>query len=147
MAGECEICGESGAYYYILLEGARLHACEICARHGKVLSSEIPVQEKKVKTETKSAKIELVADFGRRIKDARERMKIERKVLAEMANEKESFIERIENEKTIPSEALAYKLQKVLGIKLFEQVKYEQVGEKKKSKGLTLGDVVIIKQK
>jgi putative transcription factor len=147
MVGECEICGESGAYYYILLEGAKLHACERCSRHGKVFSSEIPVQEKKVKTETKSVKIELVADFGRRIKDARERMKIERKVLAEMVNEKESFIERIENEKTIPNEALAYKLQKVLGIKLFEQVKYEQVGEKKKSKGLTLGDVVVIKKK
>lgn len=147
MADECEICGESGAYYYVLLEGARLHACEKCARHGEIISSSIPKEEKKTKVEREESGVEIIPDFGRRIRETREKMKIERKVLAEMINEKESFLERVENEKTIPSETLASKLGKILGIKLFEHVKYEKLASKKKSKYLTLGDIVLIKKK
>ena len=145
---ECEMCGAEEAGFLILIEGAKLQVCGRCAKHGKVLSTPTPLPQRRVAFERERPEIDIVADFGSRIKEARERMKIERKVLAELVNEKESFLERIEGEKTIPNESLAVRLERALGIKLFEEVKEENVVIKKDKKGgLTLGDVVVVKKK
>jgi putative transcription factor len=146
--GECEMCGADEADFFILIEGAKLHVCGNCAKHGKVLSSPTPAPQRRVSVSRGETERDTVADFGRKIREARERMKIERKVLAELVNEKESFLERIEAEKTIPNETLALKLERALGIKLFEEIKNEHVDIRKDKKGeLTLGDVVIVKKK
>ena len=145
--GECEMCGADEAGFFILIEGARLHVCGSCAKHGKLLSSPAPVQQRRF-VSREQTETDIVADFGRKIREAREKMRIERKVLAELVNEKESFLERIEAEKTIPNETLALKLERALGIKLFEEIKHEHVDIRKDKKGeLTLGDVVIVKKK
>jgi len=145
---DCEMCGAEEAGFLILIEGAKLYVCGRCAKHGKVLSAPAPLPQRRVAFERERPEIDIVADFGSRIKEARERMKIERKVLAELVNEKESFLERIEGEKTIPNESLAVRLERALGIKLFEEVKEEHVVIKKDKKGgLTLGDVVVVKKK
>ncbi len=148
--GECEICGTEGADYVAVIEGARLHVCEDCAKGGKVVEVPKPVQRQAPAQPTgrQKSEVEVVPEFGVKVKNARERMHIERKVLAEMINEKESTIERIEHEKMLPPENVALKLQKALGIVLLEQVgtgggSYAK-GEKK---GLTLGDVVFVKKK
>lgn len=94
--------------------------------------------------------IEIVPDFGMKIRAARERMHIGRKVLAEMINEKESVLERLEHEKMLPSEVVALKLEKALGIRLLEEVGVGPGGasaRKEKGKGLTLGDVVFVKKR
>ena len=146
--GECEMCGAPEAGFFILVEGAKLHVCGRCARHGKVLSAPAPAPVRRLPAEREESEIDIVADFGRRIRQARDKMKIERKVLAELVNEKESFLERIETEKTIPNEAIALKLERTLGIKLFEEITHEHLPVKKDKKGeLTLGDVVIVKKK
>jgi putative transcription factor len=145
--GECEICGAEEAEFLVLVEGAKLHACRNCAKHGKVLSTP-PVPQRKSFVSRGETETEIVADFGRRIREAREKMKIERKVLAELVNEKESFLERVEAERASPNETLALKLERALGIKLFEEIKHEHVDIKSDKKGgLTLGDVVVIKKK
>ncbi|MCX6775963.1 MAG: multiprotein-bridging factor 1 family protein [Candidatus Micrarchaeota archaeon] len=146
--GECEMCGAPEAGFFILVEGAKLHVCVSCAKHGKVLSAPAPVPKRRLSVEKEESEVDLTADFGRRIREARGKMKIERKVLAELVNEKESFLERIEAEKTIPTEALALKLERALGIKLFEEIKHEHLPAKKEKRGeLTLGDVVVVKRK
>jgi uncharacterized protein (TIGR00270 family) len=145
--GECEMCGAEGAGFFILVEGAKLHVCSNCAKHGKVLSAPAPLPQRRFIVEKEESERDIVADFGRKIKEGRERMRIGRKVLAELVNEKESFLERIEAEKTIPNETLALKLERALGIKLFEEIKHEHVDIKKGKKGeLTLGDVVVVKK-
>jgi len=95
------------------------------------------------------AELDIVADFGAKIKAGRERMHIERNVLAEMINEKESTLERLEHEKMLPSESIALKLQKALGITLLEQDARDlhSAAPHDKGKGLTLGDVVFVKKK
>jgi putative transcription factor len=146
--GECEMCGSGEGSFLILVEGAKLHVCYNCAKHGKVLSAPAPAPQRRLSVSREESERDVVADFGRKIKEARERMRIERKVLAELVNEKESFLERIEAEKTIPNETIALKLEKALGIKLFEEIKHEHVDIKKGKKGeLTLGDVVVVKKK
>jgi len=144
---DCEMCGEEEASFLILVEGAKLHVCSNCAKYGKVLSAPSP-PPKKVELKKEKPEIDVVADYGRKIREARERMKIDRKVLAELVNEKESFLERVENEKALPSATLGAKLERVLGVKLFEEIKHEHVETKKEKKGeLTLGDVVVVKKK
>lgn len=146
--GECEMCGAEEAGFFILVEGAKLHVCGKCAKHGKLLSAPLPLQKRRPFVSKEGTERDIVADFGRRIKEAREKMRIERKVLAELVNEKESFLERIEAEKTIPNETLAVKLERALGIKLFEEIKQEHVDIGKGKRGeLTLGDVVVVKKK
>jgi putative transcription factor len=146
--GECEICGAEEAGFFILIEGAKLHVCSNCAKHGKVLSAPAPMPQRRLSVIRGETERDIVADFGRRIREARDKMNIERKVLAELVNEKESFLDRIEAERTIPNETLALKLEKALGIKLFEEIKQEHVEIRKDKKGeLTLGDVVVLKKK
>jgi uncharacterized protein (TIGR00270 family) len=145
--GECEVCGAGEAGFFVLIEGAKLHVCGKCAKHGKVLSTPAPMPQRSLSVSRGQTERDIVADFGRKIREARTNMKIERKVLAELVNEKESFLERIEAEKTIPNETLALKLEKALGIKLFEEIKHEHVDIRKDKKGeLTLGDVVVVKK-
>jgi putative transcription factor len=146
--GECEICGAEEAGFLILVEGAKLHACRNCAKHGKVLSAPTSAPQRKMFASRGEVERDIVADFGRKIREAREKMRIERKVLAELVNEKESFLERVEAERTIPNETLALKLERALGIKLFEEITHEHVDIRRDKKGeLTLGDVVILKKK
>ncbi|MEM3555729.1 MAG: multiprotein bridging factor aMBF1 [Candidatus Micrarchaeia archaeon] len=146
---DCEMCGEGEASFLILVEGAKLRVCSNCAKYGKVLSAPKPVSvSKRVEVKKEKPELDVVADYGRRIREAREKMKIDRKVLAELVNEKESFLERVENEKALPNAMLGAKLEKVLGVKLFEEIKHEHVETKKEKKNeLTLGDVVVVKKK
>ena len=145
---ECEMCGDEGAGFLVIVEGAKLRVCRECAKHGKVLSSPAPTPVRRLTGRREESERDIVVDFGMRIREARERMRIERRVLAELVNEKESFLERIEAERTIPNETLAAKLERALGIKLFEEITHEHIATKKEKRGeLTLGDVVVVKKK
>ena len=61
---------------------------------------------------------ELVENFGEVIRNAREKQGLPIKVLAEMINEKESTLVRIEKQKSSPGEKTRHKLEKELRIKL-----------------------------
>ncbi len=93
---------------------------------------------------------ELVDNFGDIIKNARMKMKLPITVLAERLSEKESFLDRVEAEKTHPSVELARRLEKELNITLLEQSEgtLSAVLESKTNSGeRTLGDVVEIGKK
>ncbi|MFA6036307.1 MAG: multiprotein bridging factor aMBF1, partial [Candidatus Micrarchaeia archaeon] len=150
--GECEICGAEGADYLALIEGARMRVCADCAAGGQLLQGPPkPVQRPAAglqSTGRQKSEVDVVPDFGAKIKNAREKMHLERKVLAEMISEKESIIERLEHEKMLPPETVALKLQKALGIVLLEQVGTGGGSYSKDvKKGLTLGDIVFVKKK
>lgn len=161
---ECESCGkkmESYEAYLVLIEGARLSVCPSCSRLGKVLQS--PNSPKRQAPISYSAKpqslsslksgFELVENYGQKMRQARNGLQLPLNVLAEKIAEKESFLERIENEKTLPSENLARKIEKELGIKLLEETSVQSQSDSdlpKKylaSKGLTLGDILEIEKK
>ena len=91
--------------------------------------------------------------FGGTIRSARLRMKLPLSVLAERLAEKESFLERVEAEKTHPSPELARKLEKELNITLLEQAEtlsgaaLVESSKRAGSGGRTLGDIVEFKNK
>ena len=80
--------------------------------------------------------------FGTAIRTRREEMKLPLKVLAEMLNEKESLLLRIEQEKTQPTTALRKKLERALGITLLsnEEQNTSTRAPKQGSREPTLGE-------
>ncbi len=130
---ECEICGkETSELKRVELEGTTLIVCPECASYGKEIEEEedMPVR---VKTASRKARpiglpryeednldlgLEIVPDYGRRIKQARERRGLMVKELAMKIFEKESLVHRIENQSILPSDDMVEKLEKTLGIML-----------------------------
>lgn len=161
---ECEVCGAPEGPFLVVIEGAKLHACDRCARMGKIISAPREpssigsrggagggsVSSPSSSFSRQSAEWELVENFGDIIRAARLRMKLPLAVLAERLAEKESFLERVEAEKTHPSVELARHLEKELNVKLLEQSEgtLSAALESKGNSGeRTLGDVVEIQKK
>jgi putative transcription factor len=148
---ECELCGRKikGKAYIVKIDNAEVLACEECAA-GKevvrVIGVESSETKPKPKKETKVEEEEIVMDYGERIRKAREQLKIPLKVLAERINEKESYLKRIEDQEVLPSEEVARKLEKELGIKLFEKVEEKNI-KTEAPKNLSLEDIATKKEK
>ncbi len=147
---ECEICGAEGAGYIVLVEGAKLTVCQDCSGAGKLLRAPQPVRDPATRpARAGKLEMEVVDGYGAIIADARKKMGLSLEVLAERINEKHSFLERVEHEKTLPDGKLAHKLEKELGIKLLQEVSSGVAVNVKdgQGKGMTLGDILEIQQK
>jgi uncharacterized protein (TIGR00270 family) len=160
---ECEVCGRVDASFLTMIEGARMHTCERCARMGTIISrpsvsssqsSTSPFAHSPSSSLSRQApELELTEGFGATIRSARLRMKLPLSVLAERLAEKESFLERVESEKTHPSPELARKLEKELNITLLEQAEtlsgaaLVESSKRSGSGARTLGDIVEFKSK
>ena len=147
---ECEICGAEGAGYIVLVEGAKLTVCQDCSGAGKLLRAPQPARDPSGQpARAPRAEMEVVDGYGSIIAEARKRMGLPLEVLAERINEKHSFLERVEHEKTLPDGKLAHKLEKELGIKLLQEVSSGVAVNVKdgQGKGMTLGDILEIQQR
>lgn len=120
---ECELCGaKTNDIYIVDVEDVELRVCAKCSK-GKKIVSKIEQRQSRPKQFAKPAKAEeaqLVENYGIAIHNARESMRLPLKVLAEMINEKETLLLRIEQQRTLPSIELTKKLEKALRIKLAE---------------------------
>ncbi|MCS7143330.1 MAG: multiprotein-bridging factor 1 family protein [Aigarchaeota archaeon] len=89
---------------------------------------------------------DIVDEYGSRIREARERLGLTREELASRIQEKASYVKKIENGEAKPSVSLARKIERVLKIKLLEEVsQYEgqqDVGTGGGKRDLTLADLV-----
>jgi len=90
---------------------------------------------------------ELVEDYARRIREARERLGWSTKVLAMKVRESETTIKRIESGKLRPTLDLARRLEEVLGIKLLVPAVEEEIGvSSREPEGFTtLGEIVNVR--
>lgn len=144
------MCGVEDKLVNAVVEGSILLLCNRCKEFGDVI--EIPKQ-KVVQLRPKQVVEEpeefIVSDYNEIVRNAREKMGLMQKDLAEKINEKESLIQKIESGHMQPSPDLARKLERFLGIKLVE--KYSAPNDKSsinfKDKGLTIGDLVRLKRK
>jgi len=118
---ECEICGaRKNEIYVVNVEDVELRVCSKCAQGKKIISkasAESP-KAKKARAPAKQDVPQLVENYGSVVHNARESMRLPLKVLAEMINEKETLLLRVEQQRTMPSLDLTRKLEKALGIKL-----------------------------
>jgi len=92
--------------------------------------------------------MEVVEDYARIIKEARERAGLTRDALAAVLGVKVSVIRRIEEGALTPPIDLARKMERVLKIKLVEEVIDERLGKGGEAGAWeeTLGDVAVFKE-
>lgn len=155
MGAVCGICGEVEATRRVLVEGAVLNVCVNCAKFGEEVRTQQETKKKLMAGAEEEREVEhdIVPDFGRLVRIARERMELTQPALGKLVNEKESVILRIESGKMTPDLKTARKLERALKIKLVlepaevaaaKAVKPATKNDEKKQ-DLTLGDVVKVK--
>ena len=146
----CDICGKP-ADVRAIVEGAEVNVCPRCARFGKVVNklSNQPTQyTSEYSAVTILPEVELARGYGKLIETARIASGFSRIDLAKKLNMREADLLHFEEEKRKPTEPDARKLEAVLKIKLLSASQFEPSGEKKSgAKPLTLGDVIVIKDK
>ena len=148
---ECEICGKkTDSLYIISVEKAELSVCKKCSA-GKdvidVLSAEENEPQRSIRQRVEEPEEELIDGYGNEIRKARERLGIPLKVLAELINEKESTLLRVEQERMQPSMKLMRKLEKELGIKLTAKPELGAGVHGSTGASITLGDAAFRKEK
>jgi len=158
---QCEICGAdiSGAPQRIVVDRSTMEVCKSCARFGKpedkwslVPKKMVPVERAFTVSRPKPRDhfkdlAELVPDFGRKIREAREGMGLSPEELGGKIKEKATLLRKIEREEISPEDGIRKKLEKELKIKLSDEASETRVKSGSSGRGLTLGDIASIKRK
>ncbi|MBI4918551.1 TIGR00270 family protein [archaeon] len=146
--GICDLCGKENKLFTAKVEGTELNVCSECGKFGKVYKPVPPIKPPKPKQERVLPEVldVLTADYSKLIRQAREKLGLTQEEFAKRLNERESFIQKVENGSLEPSIDTARKLEKLLNIKLVEEVVEEHlVGGKKGPQTVTIGDLVKIR--
>ncbi|MGV8086297.1 MAG: helix-turn-helix domain-containing protein [Candidatus Woesearchaeota archaeon] len=164
----CELCGRNPSINNCEIEGTMMKVCAECSKFGKIKGKsnvKIVFQENK-KPQSNEPEYVFVANYGSLVKNAREKMNLKQEDFAKSINEHKSLIHQVESENIKPNILLAKKLERVLRIKIVEELKNNESNsekdfnnrndnnypnsrkpDKSKSEGLTLGDLINIKNK
>lgn len=155
MADLCEVCGNRDSAFIVLIEGAKLLSCPSCARGGKILHSlndQAPLSDSPITYEKRPPKAfreeeTIVDNYGSIIRSARNKKGLKREEVAKSINEKESYLEHIEKEKTLPPFKVLRKLEKFFEIKLIEKtspslVDQGSLGKDQRGRAITLADML-----
>ncbi len=162
---QCEICGVEiiGSARKVVVEGTELDVCGNCSQYGKAPQGWTPVSRKvapvaatpKPKPGIKKTKRrtlddmddEIVSDYSRIIREAREAKGWTLEELGLNIKEKAALIRKIERSEIKPEDNLRKKLERSLEIKLTERVSHDIMEHGTGFQGTTLGDIVKIKRK
>jgi putative transcription factor len=167
---DCELCGRPicGQASKITIDGAELLVCIVCSRLAQttlkkkvqepsstrisLLKKEkhpFPTQTRKQASKKQiSDEWELVENYGRVIRKAREAMQLSQEELSQRIAEKASVIQKLESCKLIPNEALIRKLERALKVKITQPRVETNLTEKIGAlPELTLGDVAVMQKK
>jgi putative transcription factor len=163
---QCEVCGRKiiGKQYKAIIEGAIMLVCSECAHYGtryweaemvpKPKTKPIPPSKQKLLTlptpspqKAQEEQLELVEDYAKRIRHAREKLGLTHEELGKRLNEKVSLLKKIETGKMTPTQRLAERLEHVLKVKLLAPATEPKVSQKalaaaKPRQEVTLGDLI-----
>jgi putative transcription factor len=159
----CEVCGRKihSEPIRAKIEGATLTVCVECSKHGQIVYEEpaatatapssptksyqhIPVIARKPAAPTVQISQEVVEDYAKVIRVAREKQGLTIEELGKKVAERASLLRHIEASRVAPNNQLANRLEHVLKIKLLVPIADEKVpvAPKKPSEGMTLGDLI-----
>jgi len=150
----CEVCGREirGPPFRRVIEGARMTVCAQCSRFGTAdwtpHAARTPPRRQRPRSEVEALeRLELVEDYGEKIRKARQRMKMKVEDLGKKIREKASVIKKLEKEELTPDRKLVQKLRNALKIELL--VAEEAPSTPRLStppRGRTLGDIIKLRQ-
>ena len=160
----CEICGTEikGQPFKTKIDNSVMITCKECSKFGKVQKQPRPTNNRRTGNKPNNARknkqpysrkpkepeYELVENYTKIIKQAREKENLTQKKLGEKIYERESVISHIESGKMVPDTKLAHKLEKILNIKIIEQVSSDESSydDNATFRGATIGDIARIKK-
>jgi putative transcription factor len=157
----CNLCGsQTERIFRTMIEGAEMRVCPLCAKLGQVIEEvifETAEPEEYVSQNVRPSRSSaapsrtidvLASDYGRRVKNAREKKGWKQKELATKLAIKESLLHNIESGHFEPNMELAAKLERFLHITLIDQVDDKPVNLQQIESGpMTLGDMIKFKKK
>ena len=157
---ECEMCGKKIGTRRYMVSGTVMQLGSCCSKYGQALDtpsaqgSEASRQqglERRAQRMTSRSvydndTMDLVEDFGQRIKQARERKNVSYEALGGKVHATVPQLHKFERNELRPSDKVAKALERELGITLLEKVDAGPAavgGTKPASKaGLTIGDLL-----
>jgi putative transcription factor len=163
----CEVCGRKiiGPPYKAMIEGAKMLVCGECSKLGSVYweARTEPRMKRIIKRLPQPAiaprkqppiiveeSVELVDDFGVKVRQSREKLGLSHKDLGKKISEKVSLLRKIESGKMTPDNLLIEKLQHALKVKLLVPVSEPKVPSKalasSRPSAPTLGDIALVKK-
>jgi len=140
----CEICGIRRASKKVLVEGAWINVCDICAKELNI-KGEVKTT-KKVEKGKIEKKIELYEEFidekfYEKLRRYRESKNLKQEEMAKILGIKESLYKSLEEGRIKPSIELARKIERIIGEKIIVKEKLDEKNDKKEFK-LTVADVI-----
>ena len=123
----CELCGcqITGEVIPVVVEDVVMNVCRPCSKHGKPYVTKKKEKEKKPKELFTFNLPSVREDYSKLIKEARERLGLTQDELGSKIAEQGSVVKLLEQSKFKPDEVLAKKLERLLGISLFEEEVHE----------------------
>lgn len=155
LSSNCDMCGRAEQLVIALIEGVEMSVCRNCASFGQILqmpkSFSLKNSFARQKPQEPQIVEQIVEEYALKIKQAREKRKLNQEEFAKMLNEKESVLHNIEAGKQKPSMELAKKLEKNLGISLIEIIEPDElspnISQERRPKGpMTIGDMLLLKK-
>jgi len=141
------MCGKEGPLTASLVEGTEMNLCQGCGKYGKRLNKPVTRQHKPVRAPKPEISEIVTNGYAQKIRTARENKGMTQKDFAQMLNERESVVQKLETGNLKPSINLARKLERVLKITLVEVEEITKVESSKKPSGpLTIGDILNVKK-
>tara|TARA_B100000963_G_scaffold106076_1_gene92073 strand:- start:493 stop:969 length:477 start_codon:yes stop_codon:yes gene_type:complete len=146
--GVCELCGRGKiSVFRILVSGAQISACAACCeKRGHAISKDRPrantASPSPKPKRTQRPKFEPAGDFHKRIQRARRDLGYTVQELARIMNIRAQDLNRYEAG-NVPTDSVAKKLEKELGIKILVEVTQDNSAPIRKgsSKSLTIADM------
>jgi len=168
----CELCG--GTFYgkpvIVDLDGYKASLCNNCARKVKKvkksdektvlpqrkleapLEKPSPSRPKEVRVPKRErGEVELVEDYGKKIREAREALGLSIEQVAAALNIKASLLRNIESERVVPSFEVARNIEKLLEVSIIqrnpERAQVASSAPQQVYSSVTLGEAVEVKRK
>ena len=143
----CDLCGKEAELHKAVIESSRMSVCRNCAKYGRIIESPQKIRPAStMKHSEPEEEIETLAgNFGDLLKKKREELGLNHKEFAGRIAERESTLHKLETGTITLTIAKARKLEKMLGLKLVEEIKEEPVTRKAGKAEMTLGDAARIK--
>ncbi len=145
------MCGKEGNFLLADIEGVELKVCPTCAKFGTVKSRRTSLQQEHFSKEVREEpEFSIIADYALLLKSAREKKGLSQEDFAKLIREKESALAKWEAGKLKPSVETAWKLERLLEIKLVEGPagnKTEAERKAIKNTEMTIGDFIKVRKR
>lgn len=161
----CEMCGKNVGTRAYTVQGVRMNLCIDCSKFGaeyndprasssarsspsttdSVIQERLEKRERRMKTKdiyTGTESTVLREDAGKVVGDAIRATGMSVKDFSASIGEKELTISKIINGALVPNDKIIAKLEKALGVKLYEAVTTAQMQSSGQSTGMTLGSFI-----